>query len=89
MSKRRQPAASTAVTEPALVGEGRDIALDAASATAIARASEKAGFPVPPPAADALHLGLDLSKSPDLVPPAEPTNPETPADSGAPEQQED
>lgn len=41
-------------TQPAAVGKGRDIALDHASASAIARASEKAGFPIPPTAAAVL-----------------------------------
>lgn len=53
-------------TQPADVGKGRDIALDAASAAAIAQASAKAGFPPPPPAA------ADPKPSKPVQTPAEP-----------------
>lgn len=41
-------------TTAATVGEGRDIALDHKTAKAIADASQKAGFPIPPTAATVL-----------------------------------
>lgn len=77
-------------TQPALVGEGRDVALDPASAAAIAAASEKAGFPDPVlPLEGALTIGVDLSNSPDLVTDPAATEPQTSAGTGDDKSNED
>ena len=75
-------------TQPALVGQGRCIALDPASAAAIAAASEKAGFPNPF-ADEAVTIGADLSKSPDRVTDPAGTEPQTSAGAAADETNED
>lgn len=62
-------------TTPAAVGEGRDIALDHASAKAIADASAKAGFPVPPTAAAVLRTKPIAKPKAPAKPKAKPKTP--------------